>query len=113
MERGDAVDALRDERGDDEAVRGARRDVRDLDVELFPVAIEPAAARRSVHPVERDDRAVGEDRVEEQAKDAADGVFGAQVCERVSWLGRRWWCLRGDTPRASSILSMNLTVCMS
>ena len=30
--------------------------------------------------VERDDRAVGEDRVEEQAQDAADGVFGTQVC---------------------------------
>ena len=79
VERGDAVDALRDERGDDEAVRGARGDVRDLDVELLPVVVEPAAVRGRVHAVERDNLAVGEERVEEQAEDATNRVLGAQI----------------------------------
>ena len=82
VQPGDAVEAGRDERGDDERVRGARDDVRELDVELLPVVVQPAAARARVDAVERDDRAVGEEAVEEQADHPADRVFGAQVCER-------------------------------
>ncbi len=79
MQSRNGVDRLGDDGGDDKGVRGARDDVRNLDVELLPVVVQPAAVRGRVHAVERDDLAVCEEGVAQEADHAADGVFGAQI----------------------------------
>lgn len=78
VETGDLVDNEGDDGADDERVCGAGDDIGELDVQLFPVVVNPAAVGR-VHAVETDDVGCGEDAVEEETDHSSDTVLSEHI----------------------------------
>ena len=80
MQGRDEVDPARDERGNDEGVGRARADVRDLDVKLLVVVVQPAARDDAgVDTIETDDVSSAKESVEDEADNTADAVLGKNV----------------------------------
>ncbi len=80
VETGDVVDAVGDQGGHDEGVGGAGDNVGDLDVQLLPVLVEPAADDDAgVDAVEADDVRCAKQGVEDEADHTGDAVLGENV----------------------------------
>lgn len=75
----DVIEPFREGCGHDEGVYYTGCDVTDLDVQLFPVVVEPSAICSGVHAVKSDDCLIREESVEEEANNTAYGVLGEQI----------------------------------
>jgi hypothetical protein len=53
-----------------------------LDVELLPIAVKPASGDGSIDTIHGDNSSLGEEAVEEETDDAANGVLSEEI-ERV------------------------------
>lgn len=76
------VDGLGQDGRHDESVGAAGDNVGDLDVHELVVAVNPAARDSHVDTVEADNRARGEEGVEDETNNTADTVLGEDI-ERV------------------------------
>ena len=80
MQARDLIDDKGEDGRDNEGVGGGGDDVRELDVQLFPVVLDPAErVPGRIYPVERDNVVGAEDGVGEEAEHTGDAVLGKDV----------------------------------
>ena len=80
MQAGNVVDDSGEESGYNECVTGAGDDIRNLDVKLLPVVVQPTAVYDTcVNTVKTDDPACAKEGVEDQADHSCDTVLGEHV----------------------------------
>ena len=79
LEAGDGIDGVADQAGDNEGVGGGGEDVGDLDTELLPVLVDPAAGHAVVDSVKPDDVVGAEQPVEDETDHARDTVLSEHI----------------------------------
>lgn len=80
MKTGDLVDAEGEERAHDECVGSAGHNVRDLNVHLLPVVVDPSSLGDTVvHSIETDNVGCSENAVEEKTDHTGDTVLSEDI----------------------------------
>lgn len=79
MQPGNRIDSFCNSGADHKCVHHTRANVRELDVELFPIRVKKTARNGGVYAVEGDDSVRREEPVEHEADDSAYRVFGQQI----------------------------------
>ena len=82
MKPRDIAEGFSQRGSDEEDISAAGTDICELDVELFPVVVEPASTETNVDAIHGDNSSLGEQAIEEEADDAANRVLSEEI-ERV------------------------------